>query len=200
MSLFKPARAAERRTDRRSAAHRSLRLALAALSGCTAVLGLDDYRVAQDSPLAVPAAMGCRTHRDCASAGVNAQGFPLDFCRPATQRCVALRSAQCGAVSGPAEDDSAILIGSLFTTSGPQAAVNLARQQAAQLAIAELNAGGGLPSLGMRAQRPLVLVSCDANGGAVAAAEHLVHELGSAAIVGPDASQDFIDVALQVTI
>src|SRR5207237_320623 len=48
--------------------------------------------------------------------------------------------------------------------------------------------------------RPLVLVSCDESTNLVRAATHLVNDLHVPAIVGPNTSQDTLDVSTKVTV
>src|SRR5204862_4543158 len=48
--------------------------------------------------------------------------------------------------------------------------------------------------------RPLVMVSCDESTNLVRAAQHLVNDLEVPAIVGPNTSQDTLDVSAKVTV
>ena len=167
-------------------------LALAGLTACGAISGLDEFHAAPPQPAA--ADRGCTVHADCTQAGA-------DFCLSASQRCVSLKSPDCTNVTGPATANDAILIGSMFSTSGSQAAVNIARQRSVMLAVSEINGMGGVPRADKTGQpRPLVLVSCDESKDAVRAATHLAEDLQIPAIIGPNNSQDQLDIAMKVTV
>ncbi|HEY6562069.1 MAG TPA: hypothetical protein VI072_32605 [Polyangiaceae bacterium] len=137
------------------------------------------------------------------------------MCVKQTCECVELFTAECQTVTGDYTDDNAILIGSLYQTVGPQANTNTARQRGAILAVNQINqAAGGIPQVDTAAQaRPLVMLSCNAyvsvnadagvtaeNAGLLPAARHLVNDLHVPAIVGPNTSQDTLDVSQKVTI
>lgn len=129
------------------------------------------------------------------------QGVVPAVCIMPEGRCEPLLSEDCDSVTGDYLNDRAILIGSLFSTKGPQAATNIPRQQAAALAVEQINDVGGVPGGGTSTEpRPLVLVSCDETTNLVRAAEHLVKDLGVPAIVGPNTSQDTLDVSTKVTV
>ena len=57
------------------------------------------------------------------------------MCVKATHQCAQLLTKDCTTITGDATNDEAIVIGSLFSTSGAQATTNLARQQSAILAV-----------------------------------------------------------------
>jgi len=173
--------------------------------------GVDNEGDAGNSALAnggeggEPPVLGeCSTNQDCIDkynadgAGGAADEVPAVCIRP-EQRCAKLLSEDCQTVTGDYANNRAILVGSLFSTMGDQAATNLPRQQAAALAIEQINAVGGVPA-SSGAARPLVMVSCDESTNLVRAAEHLVKDLKVPAIVGPNTSQDTIDVSNKVTV
>jgi branched-chain amino acid transport system substrate-binding protein len=115
--------------------------------------------------------------------------------------CVKLLSEDCDAITGDYTNDQAIFLGSLFSTKGTTAATNLPRQQAAALGIEQINAVGGVPDGSTSANpRPLVMVSCDESTNLIRAATHLVSDLHVPAIVGPNTSQDTLDVSTKVTV
>ncbi len=92
-------------------------------------------------------------------------------------------------------------MGSLFSTKGATAATNLPRQQSAALGIEQINTAGGVPGGSTSADpRPLVMISCDESTDLVRAATHLVEDLHVPAIVGPNTSQDTLDVSTKVTV
>jgi branched-chain amino acid transport system substrate-binding protein len=145
----------------------------------------------------------CTTNQQCTDkAGTNPDNTPIAaVCIQPEGRCVPVLSEDCDSITGDYLDDRAILIGTLFSTKGAQAATNLPRQQSAALAVEQINAIGGVPpAAGSAEPRPLVLVSCDESTNLVRAAEHLVKDLRVPAIVGPNTSQDTIDVSTKVTV
>lgn len=150
----------------------------------------------------------CMTNQECtdkASAGGQGAGgdggVVPSVCIMPEGRCAPLLSDDCDSITGDYLDDRAIILGSLFSTKGAQAATNLPRQQAAALAIEQINAVGGVPRGDTSADaRPLVMVSCDESTNLVRAAEHLVKDLAVPAIIGPNTSQDTLDVSTKVTV
>ncbi len=173
---------------------------LVCFAACEAIVGLDELTVAVSSDASVAGAgQPCSAHRDCGDLAAQYR------CVPGEQRCAALRTDACSPIAGPDEDPHAIWIGLLLSTSGPHASANLARQQGAVLAVEALNAAGGVrladPSSGGPAQpHPLVLVACDASRDALGAGKHLAVELGIRAIIGPDDSQDAVQLATKLAI
>jgi len=155
---------------------------------------------------------GCKSNSECtdeatsaaAAAGldaaVGADGTVPAVCLQSERRCVTLLSDDCKTITGDYKDDRAIIIGSLFATQGTTAAQNIPRQQSSTLAIEEINASGGIPSSTAGVRRPLVMVSCNTASDLVRAATHLVSDLKVPAIVGPNTSQDTLDVSNKVTI
>ncbi len=151
----------------------------------------------------------CQTNQECtdkaaaedlgAGGDAGAADAAASVCILPEGRCARLLSEDCDHITGDYLNDDAIILGSLFSTKGSQAATNLPRQQAAALAIEQINAVGGVPS-GETGSRPLVMVSCDESTNLVRAAEHLVKDLGVPAIVGPNTSQDTLDVSSKVTV
>ena len=118
-----------------------------------------------------------------------------------TAHCAALLSEDCTGITGDYLNDQAIVLGSLFSIKGTTAPTNIPRQQSAALAIEQINTAGGVPAGSTSANgRPLVLVSCDESTNLVRAATHLVSDLHVPAIVGPNTSQDTLDVSTKVTV
>jgi hypothetical protein len=152
----------------------------------------------------------CTTNQECtdrASTGAQGaagagDGIVAAVCvKQGGAHCVPLLSQDCTLITGDYTNDQAIIIGSLFSTQGPTAATNLPRQQSAELAIEQINAAGGVPSGSTSANpRPLVMVSCDESTNLVRAAGHLVNDLHVPGIVGPNTSQDTLDVSTKVTV
>jgi len=167
----------------------------ALLAGCAKLAGLSDFQLEQEKANAATLEAECARHSDCAGR------IGAEYCSRTSHRCVGLTSVDCMTVTGTPYDPDAVLIGSMFATTGDQAAANLARERSAILAITELNAVGGLlPRAGSDRSRPLAMLSCDASKDPVRAAEHLVKDLEVPAIVGPNNSQNTLDVAMKVTI
>jgi ABC-type branched-subunit amino acid transport system substrate-binding protein len=199
------------------------------VAGCSKIIGLDQMRTDRAAstpgapdPGASEADAGatddgqgtfvgeCATNAECteratlaaASQRPDAEmtGVPAVCVKPAG-RCVELLSEDCGYVTGDYLDDDAIVLGTLFSTKGAQAATNLQRQNSAALAIEEINAAGGIPAgAGRTRSRPLVMVSCDESTDLMRAATHLVDDLGVSAIVGPNTSQDTLAVSSKLTV
>lgn len=190
-------------------------LLLAALVGCNAISGLDEFKTgAAYQPPATLQPQGivggaaaeefvCSTNRECSdrlTAAGSSKPTPA-VCLRAERRCARLTSEDCREVTGDFLNDDAIIIASLFSTTGPQATTNQHRQQAASLAVSEVNAAGGIPAGRTSARgRPLVMVSCDEVADLKRVATHLVHELHVPAIVGPNTSQDTLDLSTMFTI
>jgi ABC-type branched-subunit amino acid transport system substrate-binding protein len=186
-------------------------------SGGTAGTTSDDGGVA-----VCKAGSECTTNQECSDRATQAAktegradaGAVPAMCMQC--KCVNLLSPDCTTVTGDYTKENAILIGSLFQTKGAQALTNLARQRGATLAVQQIDdpAVGGIPAAGTSAAgRPLVMLSCNAyvdtagDAGATAdtqgllpAAKHLVNDLHVPAIVGPNTSQDTLDVSNKVTI
>jgi branched-chain amino acid transport system substrate-binding protein len=153
----------------------------------------------------------CTTNEECTDrlslaasgdAGGPGTGTVAAVCvKKPTAHCEALLSEDCHTITGDYLNDQAIVVGSLFSTTGTTAATNLPRQQAAALGIEQINAAGGVPAGSTSANaRPLVMVSCDEATNLVRAATHLVTDLHVPAIVGPNTSQDTLDVSTKVTV
>jgi ABC-type branched-subunit amino acid transport system substrate-binding protein len=159
-----------------------------------------------------PAMGDCTTNQECidraeedvmgvAGAGAVTDATASVCIKTPIPHCVKLLSDDCDTITGDYTNDSAIILGSLFSTKGTTAPTNILRQQSATLAIEQIDASGGVPGGSTSASgRPLVMVSCDESTNLVRAATHLVSDLHVPAIVGPNTSQDTLDVSNQVTI
>jgi branched-chain amino acid transport system substrate-binding protein len=176
---------------------------------CVELTGLDDLSVESAASTADAAAFPyggtpCTTNRECGErvgTSLRADKAVPAVCVQPERQCVPLLSEDCTTVTGDYLDDRAIVIGSLFSTRGSQGATNLPRQQAAMLAVEEINRAGGIPAGRTSAgARPLVLVSCDESTDLLRAGEHLVSELHVPAIIGPNTSQDTLDLSNELTI
>jgi ABC-type branched-subunit amino acid transport system substrate-binding protein len=154
----------------------------------------------------------CTTNQECtdraavdamslAGAAAQAAAKPSVCVKTPIPHCAPLLSDDCTTITGNYLDNSAIIIGSLFSTTGTTAPTNMPRQQSATMAVEQVNSAGGIPSGSTSANgRPLVMVSCDEATNLVRAATHLVNDLHVPAIVGPNTSQDTLDVSTKVTV
>jgi ABC-type branched-subunit amino acid transport system substrate-binding protein len=154
-----------------------------------------------DEELAAPLPQGdCTRNAEC----IERLGAPaMCITGPAENdlpHCVQLTSEDCTVVTGDPSDDRAILIASLLSTTGAQAATNIPRQQAAMMAVEEINAsnasGGILQTAAPGDARKLVMVSCDEVANLPRVATHLLDKLHVPAIVGPNLSQDVLDLTI----
>jgi ABC-type branched-subunit amino acid transport system substrate-binding protein len=177
----------------------ALALVAALLGGCDRALGIHEFSLQAQADQPLTGALACTTHSECSQLPADGGTmFQNDFCHAG--RCVSLRSEDCETITGPAADSRAVLIGSLFATSGAQRQTNLARQRSAVLAVEQINAAGGVRTSLVGFARPLALVSCDTVGNLTRASRHLIDDLGVSAIVGPNTSQDTLDLARQISI
>jgi branched-chain amino acid transport system substrate-binding protein len=141
----------------------------------------------------------CKVNKDCEKMGT------YFICRKDTQKCVDLQSSLCTTVFGDYQNDDAFLFGSILPTTGPDESTGMPEQEAIELAIDDFtaNADGLPPAAGQVARRPLAFVGCsdmsDTNT-AIAAAQHLVNDVGVPAIIGAAFSGITISVATTVTI
>lgn len=111
--------------------------------------------------------------------------------------CVSALTPRCTKLVGPIDRDNVVLIGSILPTV-EFGDIGLPIQQAAELAVEEINDAGGLPG-----GRRLVMVGCDSSGDSALgqeAAEHLVDTLGVPVIIGPAFSSVFIDIVTDTTV
>lgn len=157
----------------------------------------------------------CTSNMECtarASVGSSTEVPAMCVGEDIERHCEQLLSDDCYKVTagtgatGDTNDaykkDGAILIGSLFETggaagSGSTGQTNQRREESAILAVQEINTALGIPGASIDTPRPLVMVSCDTANhllGTGGAAEHLIDQLHVAAIVGPNQSQDVLDL------
>ena len=188
-------------------------LALAALEGCNVIVGLNNLTEQALPSDAGASAETCTSNQACTSSAtlaasggptdastLDAQGTVPSVCVHSTGTCAPLLSDDCLTVTGDYLNDRAIVVGSLFAVRGATATQNIPRQQSAAMAIEEINLVGGIPTSAAGNSRPLVMVSCDTSANLLQAASHLVDDLHVPAIVGPNTSQDTLDVSNNVTI
>lgn len=181
-------------------------------AACNSVTGLGDFSVESGGGRGSSSGGSggsttsgeCTTNQECITKASSAAGSGQTVaavCIKAEGRCAPLLSEDCKTVTGEYESDDTIVIGSLFSTVGAQAATNIQRQQSAMLAVEQINKVGGVPAATMGGRpRKLVMVSCDESTNLARAADHLVNVLDVPAIVGPNTSQDTIDVTSEFTV
>lgn len=147
---------------------------------------------------ATPAAKECTVNADCAAKGDNF------ICRKSDNKCASIVSAECTHVVGDYKNDSAIIIGSILPTAGPDQTSGLPIQDAIDVALADFQSVNNLPAVpGSTARRPLVLIGCNDNSddtAAVAAAKHLSENVKVPAIIGSAFSGITIKISTEVTI
>jgi ABC-type branched-subunit amino acid transport system substrate-binding protein len=166
--------------------------------GCNSLTKLDTYTIGSDTTTDDPVV--CRSNAQCTEEATAGASEPVaSVCVKSSGKCVKLLSPDCDAVTGDYLSDDAIVLGSLFSTKGAQAATNIQRQQSAMLAISQINDVGGIPGP-TGTPRKLVLVSCDESTDLMRAGDHLVGELRVPAIVGPNTSQDTLDLSASVSV
>jgi ABC-type branched-subunit amino acid transport system substrate-binding protein len=170
-------------------------------AACNSLTKLDEYKVAPATTNA-DSEPACESNARCTDDATKAAGASdpvAAVCVKGSGRCVPLLSEDCDAITGDYLNEDAIVIGSLFSTQGAQAATNLQRQQSAMLAVTQINDVGGIPWAG-GTPRKLVLVSCNETTDLTRAGDHLVGDLRVPAIVGPNTSQDTLDLSASVSV
>jgi ABC-type branched-subunit amino acid transport system substrate-binding protein len=189
-------------------------------AGCAAIHGLDEYTTAgtpateaatategANPPPKAPseggtAPTGCRSNSDCLELGTQASNTaakpPVSsaICVEATGTCVSLVNEDCPRLYGDATSDDAVVIGTLLSETTPSAL-----EQAAFLAVKEIDAnGGGLPPAKPgEAPRPLVVLGCNVGGDARRATRHLAEELRVPAVIGPTSGELVVELTQQIT-
>ena len=112
--------------------------------------------------------------------------------------CVDLLSTECQEVVWPDDRDNVVFLGSIMPTSEPFTALVQPLENAVRLAVQDFN-----DETRLQGDREIAWVRCDDSVGSeasVAAAQHLVDDVGVPAIVGPLFSENVLAVAEQVTI
>ena len=150
---------------------------------------------------------GCTKNADCGSMGT------YGVCRNA--KCVSLVSPLCTTVhttnaaspSTAYEDDTAVIFGAINpTANASDGPFGHLVEDSIKLAIDDFASAGGLPSLTAGGSpRPIVLVGCNDGPNedqtqTVTAAQHLIDDLGVAAIIGYPFSGNTLYVAQNETI
>jgi branched-chain amino acid transport system substrate-binding protein len=169
-------------------------------SACNSLTKLDAYSVGPDTATdQEPVCVSNARCTDEATAAAATGAAVAAVCVQSSGKCVKLLTEDCDAITGDHLNDDSIVIASLFSTKGAQAATNIQRQQSAMLAVNQINDVGGVPGP-TGTPRKLVLVSCDESTDLMRVGDHLVNELGVPAIVGPNTSQDTLDLSTSVSV
>ena len=143
----------------------------------------------------------CTTNAECTDKMSSGDTPTPAMCiKEPNAHCVPLLSDDCMTITGDYMDDKAVLIASLLSVTGAQGATNIPRQQSAIMAVEEINASnassGILQSTAPGDTRKLVMLSCNEATNLPRVATHLITELHVPAIVGPNLSQDTLDLTL----
>lgn len=114
--------------------------------------------------------------------------------------CISLLSAECQTLqyADGADRDNVVYVGSILPTGGAFADLVQPLENSVQLAFEDFN-----ETTTLQGDRTVAWVGCDSTAGtdaAVAAASHLVNNVGVPAIVGPLFSESVLSVAQDVTI
>jgi ABC-type branched-subunit amino acid transport system substrate-binding protein len=145
-------------------------LSLLAAIGCNAVLGLESYRVGE--PLA------------CAEDGAcTPESVEKTSCGPSGS-CALRTSEHCPLIYGAAEDAQSVRFGALFDLTGAEAQTALMQARAGALAVAQLNAAGGIRASDEPGLRQLAFIVCDSQVGA-AELQTVLAQLNVKALVAP---------------
>lgn len=147
----------------------------------------------------LPPVAECVSNVQCTTKAAPDGSIPSVCVQTPMPHCERLFSEDCTSVTGDWQNDNALWIASLLGMSGSQLPTNAPRQDAAALAVKEINALGGIPGEG-DTKRPLVMLSCDVAANRDRAAEHIVDKLRIPAIVGPNLSADVYALANDHTI
>lgn len=150
----------------------------------------------------LPPVPECTTNAQCiarASADGSVPAVCVQSPQAASAHCEQLLSEDCTTVTGDWQSDNALWMASLLGMTGSQLPTNAPRQDAAILAVKEINALGGIPGEG-DSKRPLAMLSCDVAANRNRAATHLVDKLHIPAIIGPNLSADVYSLATDHTI
>jgi Periplasmic binding protein len=147
----------------------------------------------------LPPVADCVTNTECTTRAAADGSIPSVCVQQERPYCAPLLSDDCTTVTGDWKDDNALWIASLLGMTGSQAATNQPRQDAAIMAVREINALGGIPGES-DTKRPLVMLSCDVAANRSRAAEHIINQLHIPAIIGPNLSGDVYALASEYAI
>lgn len=160
-------------------------------AACNAVLELDSFAVAREddrSPIA------CSADAACGGSSVPS------VCSPLRRQCVPVLDTQCTQLAGELTDPNALRIGALLSLHDEQLAINRERQRGLVLAVEQINEAGGVPDVWTGIAHPLGLVTCDTADDPLRAGRHLIEDVNVPVIVGPNSSDDTLELATGLSI
>lgn len=146
-----------------------------------------------------PSTLSCTSNKQCSD-----QLGEVAVCNKATSTCAAVVSSLCpnylGDPSDVTDHDNVFLIGLINPLTGEDQGIGLPVQNGAEIARREImQAVNGIQPDVTKPAIPIALLGCDETD-AIGSAKHLVNDLGVQAIIGPQFSQNVIDVATTVTV
>lgn len=136
-----------------------------------------------------PDTIPCNEDGDCPE---NQHCNELNICQKSSD----LFAPPCEMSAGPIDDDDAFIVGVLLPLTGDEAGFGLPLFDAITLAVGDFNTVDGVDG------RPVAVLACDTEGQndlALQGAEHLA-DTGVEAVIGPDYSDQTIEVATEVTV
>jgi|GEM_PF-2989016 len=160
-------------------------------AACNAFLDLDSFSF---RPAADAGPITCSTDAACKAAE------PLSVCSLLQKQCVPVLDTLCTELTGDVTNPNALRIGALLSLHGAQLAINRERQRGLVLAVEQINQAGGVPDVWTGISHPLALVVCDTADDPVRAGRHLIEDLAVPAIIGPNSSDDTLDLATRLSI
>lgn len=160
-------------------------------AACNGFLELDSFtlRSAGDA-----GPITCSTDAACKAAE------PLSVCSALQKQCVPVLDTLCTELTGDVTNPNALRIGALLALHGPQLAIDRERQRGLVLAVEQINQAGGVPDVWTGISHPLALVVCDTADDPVRAGRHLIEDLAVPAIIGPNSSDDTLELATRLSI
>jgi len=162
-------------------------------AACNAFLELDGFTL-QTASDAGPIA--CTSDAVCKAAHPDGPSV----CSALQKQCVPVLDTLCTELTGDITNPNALRIGALLSLHGQQLAVNRERQRGLVLAAEQINAAGGVPDVWTGIAHPLALVTCDTADDPVRAGRHLIEDLSVPVIVGPNSSDDTLELATRLSI
>jgi ABC-type branched-subunit amino acid transport system substrate-binding protein len=160
-------------------------------AACNAFLELDSFSF---RPAVDAGPLTCSTDAACKAAE------PLSVCSALQKQCVPVLDTLCTELTGDVTKPNALRIGALLSLHGAQLAINRERQRGLVLAVEQINQAGGVPDVWTGISHPLALVVCDTADDPVRAGRHLIEDLAVPAIIGPNSSNDTLDLATRLSI
>jgi serine/threonine-protein kinase len=137
----------------------------------------------------------CVSNEECGAL----HGKGTYLCRKTDGRCIDLTLHGCEphAEASDYSNDSAVFLGVMFPTSGPDTPLGTAEVKGVELARQDFaRMSGGIPLAGDDSRkRPLAFVACDDSADEADKARYLVEDVGVPAIIGFSTSREVVDLA-----